>query len=952
MTLHPDLDSQSAHNLPPSASSMTSLRAPEPIKGKMIYCTYCGKSFTRKEHLERHLPSHTNVKPHRCPHCSLGFSRRDLLSRHLSTYHIEKDEMQRTPGSVHTLNGKTQIACRSCAQAKTGCDKLLPKCTRCVEKGLPCELRYARRSSKAAARAEASAAHHKQLEVSMLAPLPEAKLDSMTAIPEIRSIGIQAPQLGDRFRVPTPPEETPMTIDPRVSQHDNLHMKSSSADSFPGSEGLYTTTLMGGIDGLQYDTGFITQDMSVFEWRDGMYGDMTVNMQTPQDNVRNPTYILSPPSANSEELVSPTISTHTRRNSTMSPNLLETAVGEMESDISPESQSPALQAMIAAEPGWPLARCNHLVYSGDCQRTAFLHLNHLKRNLNHEGAYSSLTGLSMAEWNSNGLPLVTPIRSETRDKIIAIAQSFLHRALDTHSNGHSYNDEQQNGDPRLLPFLVLPSSENLDYFLQSYMRSLHFYYSLVSSNRLDPNDMIQKNQTATLLVLFMIAQGASSVPIEEARALSTGLIETCRISLFDIIEKNVTMCADSTVHRCALIFTLLAAWSGDKWLMDIAMGQRGMYLAMLQHAGMFRKPESPMAFLPNNPTISEESWRSWVDRETMNRLVYNWVMVDQELSLFHDKAPVLLLNELHAPLPGPEEWWTSLNGDYWMIAMSANPDLSSLTPSLYNLFQDFLHDRLSADQAAGLTPYRMRLLLHPIHSHLYHSRITKLDFSGTSVNKTATPNLPSEDQILLERWRGICYSYYTENPSCPVTQTNLVLSHLISLNDLTHFPTIEQYARCESINSEQLIFPSSDAIYHCGQVLRIVRTMPTNQRPAWWSVAVYRVMLILWIFSICQSNASLDQNASSDENSATESSIVIDQFELMDKHLFNFLWKGNSVAVLSGQHGSTMSLAEPAHVLLHAVRIINEGICTRFSDGIKRKLLELHTTWYSTPLIN
>ncbi len=90
--------------------------------------------------------------------------------------------------------------------------------------------------------------------------------------------------------------------------------------------------------------------------------------------------------------------------------------------------------------------------------------------------------------------------------------------------------------------------------------------------------MINSNQAATLLVLLMIAQGASVVPREEARTLSTGLIETCRISLFDIIEKNVEMCADPTVHRCSLLFTLLGAWSGDKWLMDIAMGQRGMYL--------------------------------------------------------------------------------------------------------------------------------------------------------------------------------------------------------------------------------------------------------------------------------------------------------------------------------------------------------------------------------------
>ncbi|KAI8953483.1 hypothetical protein F4801DRAFT_117384 [Xylaria longipes] len=918
----------------------------------MIFCAYCGRSFTRKEHLERHLPSHTNVKPHRCPHCSLGFSRRDLLSRHLSTYHVEKDDMQRTPGSVHTLNGKTQIACRSCAQAKTGCDKRLPKCTRCLDKSLPCELRYARRSTKAAARAEAAAASHKQREASMLAPVPEAKQDHTTAMPEIRSIGVQANHLDIQLGAPTLPEEASMTIDPRVSQHDSLPMKNSPADLLPTPESLYTpAAFMGGIqDVLQYSSDFMAQDINSWEWGEVQY-DSSINMHTHHDNVPGPTYMLSPPSANSE-LVSPTISAHTRRNSTMSPNTLEAAVGEMELDMLPDGQSPALQAMIAALPAWPLARCNPLKFSGDCPQTAFLHLNHLKRNLNHEGAYNSLAGLSMAERNGTDLPLVTPIRSETRDKMLAIAQTFLHKALETHENGHGYDDKQQNGDPRSLTFLVLPSSENLDYFLQSYVRSLHFYYPLVSSNRLDPNDMIRRNQTATLLVLFMIAQGASGVPIEEARALSTGLIVTCRISLFDIVEKNNTMCADSTVHRCALIFTLLAVWSGDKWLMDIAMGQRAMYLSMLQHAGMFRKPQPPTAFSLNSPVTNEETWRSWLDRETMNRLVYNWVMVDQEVSLFHDNAPLLTLNELRAPLPGPENLWTSLNSDYWMMAMSTTPDPSLLTPSLYDLFQDFLHDRLNTDQVVSLTPYRMRLLLHPIHSYLWQSRMMKLDFSDTPISKTSAPIILHEDQALLERWRSICYSHCNRDPNCLVTQTNLVLSHLISLNGFVHFSAIEKYARYELVENAQLISNPSNAVYHCGQVLRIVRAMPTDQRPVWWSVAVYRVMLILWILSMLQSTATLDQDASLVENAATGSPMVIDHLELVDEHVFGYLWNENSGIVLSGRQGSAMSLAEPSNVLIHAVEILNEGISTRLCDGIKRKLQDLHAMWYPRISLN
>ena len=116
--------------------------------------------------------------------------------------------------------------------------------------------------------------------------------------------------------------------------------------------------------------------------------------------------------------------------------------------------------------------------------------------------------------------------------------------------------------------------------MHSYVHSLPVYYPLVVSGVVDPNEMLHNNQASTLLVLLMIAQGAAALPTSEARYLSAGLTETCRISLFDIIEKNVELSADPTALRCALLFTLLGAWGGDKWQMDIAMGQRGMYLSV------------------------------------------------------------------------------------------------------------------------------------------------------------------------------------------------------------------------------------------------------------------------------------------------------------------------------------------------------------------------------------
>jgi hypothetical protein len=166
--------------------------------------------------------------------------------------------------------------------------------------------------------------------------------------------------------------------------------------------------------------------------------------------------------------------------------------------------------------------------------------------------------------------------------MLAITQSFLHKALDIHRGGINGYPKAGYASPGDFNFIVLPPSNILEYFLRSYVRSLSDYYSLVVGGCVDPNELLHnnQNQASTLLVLLMIAQGAAAVPTAEARYLSAGLTETCRISLFDIIEKDVELSADPTALRCALLFTMLGLWSGDKWMMDISFGQRGMYLSV------------------------------------------------------------------------------------------------------------------------------------------------------------------------------------------------------------------------------------------------------------------------------------------------------------------------------------------------------------------------------------
>jgi hypothetical protein len=226
------------------------------------------------------------------------------------------------------------------------------------------------------------------------------------------------------------------------------------------------------------------------------------------------------------------------------------------------SEGGRYDAAIVAEAGWPIARCNPVIFSDACPRTAILHLETLEQNSQNESVWDSLIDSPHLAKSSRGTVSVVPIAGGTRDRILAITQTFLHKALEIHRGGW-YGWPKPSVQP--IPggginFLVLPPSKTLEYFLQNYVHSLTSYYSLINGGTIDPNEMMLNNQASTLLVLLMIAQGATAIPSVEARQLTAGLTETCRISLFDIIEKDVELSADPVVLRCALLFTMLAAW--------------------------------------------------------------------------------------------------------------------------------------------------------------------------------------------------------------------------------------------------------------------------------------------------------------------------------------------------------------------------------------------------------
>ena len=233
-------------------------------------------------------------------------------------------------------------------------------------------------------------------------------------------------------------------------------------------------------------------------------------------------------------------------------------------------------AVIASHQSWPFFQCNHVEKYANPPKTAHIYLEGLAQTLRNQATWQTWT----AQVDERSLDIATerkiltePIVGWSREKLLAITQSFLHKALDIHKNDRANReDSPPSPDGSRDAFLMLPPPEVMQYFLRSYSVRYEPYYSSVPAGRLDPNALMHSanSKAASLLILLMVASGAAATATVEARYIASGLTEACRISLFDLIEKDVMQSRDPLVLRSALLFICQAAWSGDKWHMDVS----------------------------------------------------------------------------------------------------------------------------------------------------------------------------------------------------------------------------------------------------------------------------------------------------------------------------------------------------------------------------------------------
>ena len=248
--------------------------------------------------------------------------------------------------------------------------------------------------------------------------------------------------------------------------------------------------------------------------------------------------------------------------------------------------------------GWPCFLCNPSSGKKVHPKTGRMFLEGLENTLrNHDIAQPStfLLAGDGAHPAFNSEISVEPFSGRARDKLMVITQSILHKARKIH--GSSARERLETHQPHLSDttasseiFSILPSTDDLEHLLQAYANRFEPYYASVPSRLLSPMDILDSTEErcSSILLLLMFAQGAAATPTNEARYLTSGLTEVCRLSWFSMVEKDVSFSRNPTMLRSALMFMNLAAWSGEKWHMDVSIISRSVSFSMLRKAACCR----------------------------------------------------------------------------------------------------------------------------------------------------------------------------------------------------------------------------------------------------------------------------------------------------------------------------------------------------------------------------
>ncbi|KAM0250558.1 hypothetical protein ACHAQJ_008568 [Trichoderma viride] len=786
-------------------------------------CRDCGRSYSRPEHLVRHVQTHTLGRRFACNICKKSFARKDLLRRHVTNH--ENDSPKKRQRLVSTPNSsRVTQACRPCATARVKCDEAKP-CRRCVSRNMACSSLETSPSASTnlvhlPASGQAATAQTQPGSSSYVGPTDPSSTFQNTATNFIRGnataksspLSQSNSSRQDDSQLSTPDTGVEQGNTQSLAQpHDSAKAGPMELNNIPFFDFLRDVLYQQPLD-LPRSTE--SQGPGMLDFCDDMDMDLTDMDFGLLDH-------WNMDLEGGGALITPTLAGQNPQNS-----------AEM-------SQMRQNLANVWGELPWkwePTTKDNAYTEQGNLPISA--------KDLSNAQFQETKRQFERVVEQKLNLP--------SRDQILAIVLKTCRDASMASRVAASF-----------------PTVDVMDtmvqVFLAAHLRqvSTWIHYPTLKLNSVWPE-----------WVGNAVAAGAVLMPAPTLRKFGFAIQEAVRITIPARFEDNNTAIQNLSLVQSLILGQDIGLWSGNRRKMEIAECHLVIPVTMIRYRRLFQRCMYPVITVEpsDEGAVLEQKWMKWAAAEQWKRekrLVFHCYIREAQLSMTALTNPCMSYAELTLPLPEPKDLWSAKTASEWKaLYLSRSAGHDSKMPSIADMYRDvrqFSENSTRIDMQLSVSVF-----LHGFWSMiLEYSQLSVVHQFRSYTKDGSNPMLISRRQDLMRELQSFQFISSNLRDISPQEHAilNLLMMHLhVSLDDLQIFSGKqgeEEARRMYPILQQWTASPESwYAIWCAGQILRYAKLFPLGQLKDFYAIAVHHAALALWTFGVV-ARASQQQDMSS-----------------------------------------------------------------------------------------
>ncbi|KKK13991.1 hypothetical protein ARAM_000235 [Aspergillus rambellii] len=833
----------------------------------------CRKSYSRADHLIRHVRSHTREKP-------------DLLKRHAAghsnSHSLAPDPSRKRPASF-AKNGRVSQACKACATSKLKCDEEKP-CRRCRSRKLHCDW-HDGISNEAPGSAEQQA-------------LNDVQDDHDHDHDHDLSSQIDSPPPQNAFSSPmhpgldniTDPGSSRHIVTPDVSLENYLPPQPNSAPEDIIMSVAYEDNTVSPL--MDHDSGIFSVDGTFFP-------------EFIPDSLVMP---LSRPGELDPAAFPPTDYVHDLFDHSLSCDfdLTEIDVGLIDRYNAQGTTTVSAMTQVPDEPNDRFdADSGGIALGAEAYQRSSLSA---WKPAHEDHAFANQGDLSVPKSIDSPETTVRADRQVLCDRLSPGSRDLI--------LGMVLQTSQRANLGRMMK--SFPSTELLDCLIQDFFA---FQSQQVDTWIHGPTFRPNEQNADMLSVIAAAAAVRSTVPT--IRKLGYALQEVARLQMSVKYENDNTTIRDLRASQTFALVIDIGIWSGNRRRTEIAESFQQPLLTMLRRGLRFRRsiylPIIPL--LEDTPEILERKWRDWAEQESFKRLAHHLFLHDAQSALMLNVNPLISYSDLELPFPMIRPLWEARSATEWrdIYLATATPGADRL-PSLVDTLRDM-------SQWQGRIDYQLSgfVILHAMAALISEYHRLKMISHGNSKHWSALVISSRQQELsqVLQHFRMICCEWANmPGPEISLVYEVISMFLFMSLEELQLFAGKEDKKEARRVYNSALEWINSAdsrrAVWHAGQVIRAAKAMPPGSLTGFLAVGVYYASLAFWSYSVvskAQNTKVAARNPDPDPRLRDDRwpMVFLDGEETTDVQ--KFISFGRGCPALHGLQGPAVVAADPGLIM-------------------------------------